>query len=124
MNILQINKFFYRRGGAEHHMFDIASMLREAGHTISFFSMDDPHNESSEYAPYFVSHAEFGNEKNISFGKKLSYIARMFYSREAKKKIESLVDAHHIDIAHIHNIYHHISPSILPVLRKKHIPMV
>ncbi|MDP2960423.1 MAG: glycosyltransferase, partial [candidate division Zixibacteria bacterium] len=48
----------------------------------------------------------------------------IFYSLEAKKKMELLLDEEKPDLAHLHNIYHQISPSILPVLKKKNIPVV
>jgi glycosyltransferase involved in cell wall biosynthesis len=48
----------------------------------------------------------------------------IFYSLEARKKMELLLDEEKPDLAHLHNIYHQISPSILPVLKKKGIPVV
>lgn len=48
----------------------------------------------------------------------------MVYSLEAKKKFAALVEQERPDIVHIHNIYHHISPSILDVCKEKNIPVV
>jgi glycosyltransferase involved in cell wall biosynthesis len=48
----------------------------------------------------------------------------IFYSFEAKKKMELLLNEEKPDLAHLHNIYHQLSPSILPVLKKKGIPTV
>lgn len=43
----------------------------------------------------------------------------MVYSFDAKKNMTALLQQEKkVDIAHIHNIYHHISPSIFPVLKK------
>ncbi len=48
----------------------------------------------------------------------------MLYSREARKKIEELVDATRPDVAHLHNIAHQLSPSILYGLKARGVPVV
>jgi len=50
--------------------------------------------------------------------------ARLLYSFEAKKHISDLLDEFPADIAHLHNIYHEISPSILHELRRRKVPIV
>ena len=55
MRVLQINKFFYRRGGAEVVFFDTIKGLRERGHEVSEFSMIHPGNLPSDYSAYFAS---------------------------------------------------------------------
>jgi hypothetical protein len=115
MKILQINKFFYMRGGAERHYFDLIDLLESHGHEIVHFSMQDPRNKPSPYADYFVSNLELAAPGLGS----LQALGRLFYSREAAQKLEALIDATHPDVAHVHLIYHHLSPSVLEVLRKK-----
>ena len=39
MKILQINKFFYVRGGSERVFFDTIKILEERGHKVVTFSM-------------------------------------------------------------------------------------
>ncbi len=124
MNILQVNKFFYRRGGAEHHMFDLSELLEKNGNNVLDFSMQDDKNESSEFSKYFVSGADFSGDTKVSFCQKLKNVGRIFYSCEAKKKIGELLKNEKVDLVHLHNIYHHISPSILPVIKKQGIPIV
>ena len=48
MKILHVNKFLYRRGGAEAYLFDLAEMQRRQGHVVRFFAMAHPENERSE----------------------------------------------------------------------------
>ena len=50
--------------------------------------------------------------------------AKAIYSFEAQRKLRQLIDEFKPDIAHLHCIYHHLSPSILPVLHKAGIPTV
>ena len=37
MRILHVNKFLYRRGGAEGYMLDLAELQRARGDDVSFF---------------------------------------------------------------------------------------
>lgn len=120
MKILEINKFFYRRGGADHHFLDLRKILKENGDSVIDFSMQDPKNENSNYKKYFVSNVDF-SYFNL---KLLLNPLRSIFSFEAKKKINKLILNEKPDIAHIHLIYHHISPSILVALKKNKIPVV
>lgn len=121
MKILEVNKFYYRRGGAESYLLEIEKQLKREGHEVAVFSMLHPKNNPSVWDKYFVSRLSF-NEGN--WWDKLRYPFRLFYSLEAKKKFTKLVKDFQPDIIHIHNIYHQISPSILPVAKKYKIPVV
>jgi glycosyltransferase involved in cell wall biosynthesis len=46
------------------------------------------------------------------------------YSFEARAKLSALLREYRPSIVHAHNIYHHISPSILGLLRKRGVPTV
>ncbi len=48
----------------------------------------------------------------------------MVYSRDARRALEALLRDFMPDVAHIHNIYHHLSPSLLVTLRRHNIPVV
>jgi len=122
MNVLLINKFFYLRGGSETVFFDTASLLRHAGHSVSYFSMDHPKNLDSRYSRYFVSHVDFADMKG--FIDRVGSAGRILYSFESQRKLEQLIREERPDIAHLHNIHHQISPSILHTLRKFNIPIV
>lgn len=122
MRILNINKFYYVQGGADRHYFDLTKLLEKHGHKVIPFSMASDKNNPSPYAQYFVSEADLSRPK-FSF-KALAILGRIFYSLEAKRKIRALIQKEKPEIAHLHNIYHQISPSILGVLKKHKIPMV
>lgn len=122
MKILQINKFHYVRGGAERYMFDLSHLLEEHGHTVIPFAMQHPNNIASPYQEFFVSpvdtHASWMSAGGIATA------ARVLWSREAERKMEALIQKTKPDLAHLHLIYHHLSPSILPVLVRHRIPIV
>ena len=121
MKILLVNKYFYLKGGAEQVMFDTADILLEKGHEVSFFSMEHPNNKTTEYSNYFVSNVDF-NRREIAHAGKAAM--RILYSFEAKQNIDRLIQTFRPDIAHLHNIYHQISPSIIHSLKKAGVPIV
>jgi glycosyltransferase involved in cell wall biosynthesis len=120
MKILQVNKFFYRRGGADHHFLDLRELLEKNGEEVVVFSMQDKRNYPSIYEKYFVSYVEFG-KLNI---KSILNFFRIIYSCEAKRKISALIKKEKPEVAHLHLFYHHLSPSILSALKKANIPTV
>ena len=121
MKILLVNKYFYLKGGAEYVLFETADLLRSKGHEVISFSMRHPRNIKSEYEKYFVSNVDY--EKG-GINNKIDYAIKLLYSFEAKRKIEELIKEEKPDIAHLHNVYHQISPSILYTLKKFDIPVI
>lgn len=124
MKILQAHKYFWPRDGASKYALALSDMLKQAGHAVVPFAMQNAKNLESPYSRFFVSEMALGDPLAVSFGNKIRYAGRMLYSVEAKKRIVALLDSERIDIAHIHNIYHHISPSILQEIKKRGIPIV
>ncbi|MCX6744000.1 MAG: glycosyltransferase family 4 protein [Candidatus Parcubacteria bacterium] len=122
MKILMINKFYYRSGGSEIYMLELAKMLKAKGHQLMEFSMQDEKNEASKYQEYFVDNINFN--KREGFFKDLKKAFHLIYSCEAKHKLEALIRKEKPDIAHLHNFSFQISPSILGVLKKYKIPVV
>ncbi|MBI4680352.1 MAG: glycosyltransferase family 4 protein [Nitrospirae bacterium] len=112
MNILQINHSHYFRGGTAAVYFKTAELLKSHGHKVIFFSMHHPKNLQCETSEFFVPYADLNARQ------------RMLYSFKAKRLLSELLDKYHVDIAHLHNIYHTISPSILHELKKRKIPVV
>lgn len=123
MKILLINKYHFLKGGAERAYFDMARMLEARGHEVAFFSMKHPENIPTPWEKYFVENAEYQDDRQ-SLWKKLALAMGIIYSFEAKRNLEKLLDEFHPDIAHVHNIYHQLSPSIFWPLKKRGIPIV
>ncbi|NQU08154.1 MAG: glycosyltransferase [Candidatus Abyssubacteria bacterium] len=121
MNILFCNKFFYAKGGAEVSMFETARILEKKGHNLAYFSMHHPSNVATPFSKYFVSNVDFNGG---SWTGNIRAAGRILYSFEARRQIRKLLHEHAIDVVHLNNIYHQISPSILHEIRKKNIPIV
>jgi glycosyltransferase involved in cell wall biosynthesis len=124
MKILQIHKFYSKKkgGGSVTAFFEMIKLLEKNGHKVSVFSMDDPINEKTPYQKYFTEN--FDLNAKMSLSKKVSLAFKIIYNREAEKKIEQLIVDEKPNIAHLHNIYHYLSPSILRPLKKHNIPIV
>ena len=122
MKILLINKFHYIQGGADRHYLELANLLKRNGHEVVFFSMNSIKNTPCKQSKYFVDNLDFSK---IKINRHLfKIIGRMFWSREAQRKLEQLIKEEKPDIAHLHNIYHQISPSIITTLKNNNIPIV
>lgn len=122
MRILQINKFFYRRGGSEAYFFDLIKLLERQGHEVIHFAMCHPQNFDSPYSEFFVNEINF--EKRQGVIRDLKKIGHSLYSLEAKNKLEKLILKTKPEVAHLHNISHHLSPSVFSALKKYKIPVV
>ena len=64
MKILQLNKYFYQKGGAETVFFNTISTLENRGHQVIPFALKNKKNKFSEYESYFVDYPEL-SESNI-----------------------------------------------------------
>ncbi len=121
MRILQVNKFFYLKGGSETYLFSLIDGLRSSGHVVAEFAMHDPKNKQSDWEGYFTSYVDYDTE---NLGKKIQFAGKIIYSFEARKKIDRLLDAFKPDIVHLHIFQHQLSASILPEMKKRNIPIV
>lgn len=119
--LLSVNNYYYRRGGAEVVFLEHNGLFEEASWNVVPFSMRHPSNLDSEWAHHFVEEIEFGSD--YSGLEKLRRAAKSVYSFEARRKIGKLIDEIKPDVCHAHNIYHHLSPAILPVVASRNIPV-
>jgi glycosyltransferase involved in cell wall biosynthesis len=122
MRVLAANKFYFVKGGAERYFFELKRILEERGDEVIPFAMRHEANEPCEHSDLFASREDF--EDGVGVMGRLRAAARVVYSMEARRRIEELVDRTRPDVAHLHNIAHQLSPSILYGLRAKGVPVV
>jgi glycosyltransferase involved in cell wall biosynthesis len=120
--LLSVNNYYYVRGGAESIFFAHNRMFEAIGWQVVPFAMQHANNLESEWSEYFVDEIEFG--ESYSMAGKLTRAAKVIYSFEARRKLGKLLDRARPDVCHVHNIYHHISPSILSLLHDRGVPVV
>lgn len=122
MNILEVNKHYYQRSGADRYIFNLTDLFEENGHTVIPFAMQHRENLSTPWSKYFPPYVQTRQPKLSMEG--LKTFRRMIYSKEAKQKMAALIRDARPDLAHVHNIYTQLSPSILDALREAGIPIV
>ena len=123
MRILHVNKFLYRRGGAEAYMLDVAELQRRAGHAVEFFAMAHSENEAGRLAAYFPPQVDFDPAPE-GLVPRVRGAGRLLWSTSAAQGITEAIEAFAPDLVHLHNIYHQLSPSILQPIRRRRIPAV
>lgn len=119
-SLLSVNNYHYRRGGAEAIFLEHNRLFAERSWNVVPFSMRHPQNEASAWDGYFTEEIEFGSTYSIP--DMLRKSAKAVYSFEARRKIRALIAAAAPDVCHVHNVYHHLTPAILPELRARGIP--
>jgi glycosyltransferase involved in cell wall biosynthesis len=120
--LLSINNYYYYRGGAETVFLEHNRMFEALGWSVVPFSMQHAKNLPTHWSKYFVKEIEFGADYSLS--EKLIRLPKVIYSFEARRNLGRLLSQVNPDICHAHNIYHHISPSILGLLKRRGIPTV
>ncbi|MGQ9846693.1 MAG: glycosyltransferase [Bacteroidales bacterium] len=125
MRILIANTHHYWGGGDSTYTLNLAQLLREYGHQISFFAMHNKQNLPDPNADLFVSHIDFRTlNRKKSFISAFKVLRRAIYSLEAEKKFRLLIKRFRPDIVHLQNIHHHITPSIIFEAKKIGLPVV
>lgn len=121
LRVLMVNKYYYRRGGAEYYMLGLSDLLGSIGVDVVPFAMHDARNLPAATDRYFASHVDFEQPGRIGAAR---CAARMTYSLDARRGMRRLLDSQRVDIAHVHNLYHQLSPSVLAPIRARGIPIV
>ena len=118
MRVLLANKFFFPGAGSETVFFQTRALLQEHGHDVIDFATHDHRNVPSPYASFFAPHRGYDRGRARD-------AAASIYSLEARRALRRLIE--HTgppDLAHLHNVYHQLSLSIVDELRRHRIPVV
>lgn len=109
MRVLHVEKFaegpFWQAGGVGSYIRCLIDFHRRAGHVVELFGCGDPAREDR------VAFEDFDSAGPLALG-------RMVHNPAAAAKLAAYLRRHPVDVAHLHNVYHHLTPSILPVLRR------
>lgn len=123
MRILLVNKFHYRKGGAETYYLTVGSELERMGHEVAYFSMRHPDNLPCKWDKFFVTQREYNNVKNPL--KAARDGMALIYSPEAKRNFQALCEEFRPNVVHLNNVHRQITLSILdaPYLRENKVPV-
>src|SRR4029077_396751 len=109
MKILYCNKYNFAFSGTEVYLFELMDLMRSRGHEAALFSMADPRGDPTKYDQHFVPAIDFKGARTGPL-RSIPQVAHALYSRQARRKLRDMVEAFRPDIAHVRNIYHHLSP--------------
>lgn len=124
MRVLLVNKFHYRKGGAETYYLTVGSELERMGHEVAYFSMKHPNNLPCKWDKFFVTQREYNNVRNPFLAVRDGLA--LIYSPEAKRNFQALCEEFRPDVVHLNNVHRQITLSILdaPYLKDNHVPVV
>lgn len=117
MRILHIDKFLHRSaaagGGVGRYVHTLADELRRRGHEVEFFGCAGQTGPLDR--PKYIDFREIRNPAGVF---------RLLHNADAAAMLERFLRRHPVDVAHLHNVYHHLTASILPVLARHGVGVV
>ena len=122
MRILFCNKYNFPFSGTEMYLFELMELLRSHGHQVALFSMADARGHATAYDQHFVPHIDFKSKS--AWWRRARQVPQLIYSSNARTKIGAMIREFCPDVAHVRNIYHHLTPSILWELRAEGVPVL
>lgn len=106
LNILQVHNFYRQPGGEDVVVMQEAHMLQGHGHKVM---------------QYFRHNREIDS---VSFCKKLLLLSESLFSVRTYVQIRNIIRKKRIDLIHVHNTIHLISPAVFYAAKKEGIPVV
>jgi hypothetical protein len=106
MKILIVHNHYQQIGGEHRVVEDEISLLTKNGNNVFFYTR---HNDDI---------------KHFSRLNKIGFFPSTIYSRRTYNEIRALVKANKPEVAHVHNVFPLISPSVYHALRDSNIPIV
>ena len=125
MNILIANWAWYPSGGDWTYIKTVSEIYEELGHHVVPFSMKDVRNPPSDYSEYFIDNINYKElNQDRSMSSAIEVISKSVYSSEAVQKLNALLKAVKVDVAHLNLIHHYLTPVIIKILKEHNIPII
>ena len=113
MKVLIINKFLKPKGGSETYIIKIGDCLKQKGHQVQYFGMDEPGRTLGNRVNQYTASLDF----HTTGFKRFLYPFKIIYSREAREKLMLVLEDFRPDAVHINNFNYQLTPSILYAIR-------
>jgi len=113
VRILHVEKQLSLRAGIGSYVRCLSRIQAAGGHEVGFFTCANGDGEAG--APRFFDFTATRSPRAM---------LRMIHNEEAAETLADVLRARRYDVAHLHNVYHHLTPSILPVLSNRRIGIV
>ena len=122
MIVLQVNKFHFIKGGADRYYLEVSRLLRQAGHDVVHLAMAHPRNEPAGQDDAFVEEVDYHASR--SPWQALRVASRLVYNGETARLVRRMAAVRKPAVAHLHNVYHQLSLSVVRELDRQGIPVV
>ncbi len=122
MTLLLVNKFHYLKGGAERYYLDLGEQLATRGEKVLYLSMAHPENRPAGLDDAFIAEVDYRSQMSVT-GRMRAGL-KSIYNREAAKLARQMARRHRPVAAHLHNVYHQLSPSVIRALDGEGVPVV
>jgi len=121
VKILQINNQHYLKGGAHRVYFDSATLLKENGHEVYFFSLKEELSIPDENDAFFSEAIDF---RESNFVNKVLSVKSFLNNKNASDKLKEYIKINKPDVAHVHLFMGGLTTAILKILKDNNIPIV
>lgn len=121
MKVLAVSSFWHPRGGDTTCLFGMVDLLRARGHEVVPFAMRHPDNLPSVWEARWPPRLELLGAAREA---QLARLPQAIWSRRAAKAMASLLRDVRPDVAHLHHVHRHLTPSVLAPLRAAGVPVV
>jgi glycosyltransferase involved in cell wall biosynthesis len=122
MTVLLANKFHYLKGGAERYYLDLGDLLARHGERVVHLSMRHASNLPAGADDRFVREVDYRGRMGLVA--RIGHALRSISNAEAAAAARGIVRAVRPDVAHLHNVYHQLSLSVIRALDTEGIPIV
>ena len=119
MKVLLVNWSWYPTGGDWTYINNLKTLYEMHGYEIVALSTFNEKNTKTDYPAYFIDSPDYkqlNQQRNLASA--LKAIKNSIVSSKALKKVDLILAEHDIQIAHLHNIHHYITPAIISRLKK------
>ncbi len=115
LNILLLNWTWFPSGGDWTYVNSMFNLYTEKGNKVIPFSCKDNRNFESEYSEYFYDKFDSESKNPLKLRRNIN---------SAGAKLENLIKSNRIDVAHLNNLNHYVTPKFLRILSKHSIPII
>lgn len=125
MKVLLVNWSWYPTGGDWTYVNNVHALYEQQGYQVIPFSTLNEKNVATKGPAYFIDSPDYKQlNKNRNIYNGLKAVKNSIVSFNALKKIDEVLATHKIDVAHLHNIHHYITPAIVWKLKKAGVKVI
>lgn len=121
MQLAYLNNYLYLRGGAERVMLAEAALMRQAGHTVSFFACRGPQDVGSAHREFYPPSVAVADLHGLA---RWRHALRVVYNPQTGRAFRQFLGAARPRLLHAHNIYGGLTAAVLDAARAAGLPVV